>query len=286
MSLSDYLKVIRPQQWYKNLLVFLPIIFVGQLFDQQKLLLTVLGFIALCLVSSANYVINDLIDVRKDRAHPEKRKRPIAAGRIPVLVALVYALALLAAGIWVALRLDQWFLYFAVFLFVLTQVYSFWLKKEAFADILVIGINFVVRAVAGTFIIDVAISPWLVLCTFFFALFLASGKRHADALFLGKGAQAHKETLAVYTKDVTSTLMIIATVMLIASYSFYAVLGEHKYLTLTMPFALYAIFRYFSFIYSGSSIARHPELVIKDWRMLFDMALWAIVAFIAIYYAP
>jgi 4-hydroxybenzoate polyprenyltransferase len=283
MSIVCYFKVIRPQQWYKNLLVFLPLIFVGQLFDQQKFLLTLVGFVALCLVSSANYLINDIVDLKKDRAHPEKRRRPIASGRIPVLVAVVYALVLFGIGAWIAYRLDVWFLYFVLFLFGLTQLYSFWLKKEAFADILVIATNFVTRAVSGTFLIDVNISPWLVLCTFFFALFLSAGKRYADLAFLGAKAFEHKESLKVYTKEVANALMLIATMLLIAMYSAYALLGEHRWLGLSLPFALYAIFRYFSLVYTGSPIARHPHLVVMDKRMVVAMLLWVISVFAAIY---
>lgn len=283
MKLKYFVRLLRPRQWYKNLLVFLPIIFAGQLFDQQKLFLTVFGFVALCAVSSANYVINDVVDVKKDRKHPEKRERPIAAGRVSVFVALLISAVLLGAGVGIAFLLDVWFLIFVLFLFGLTQAYSFWLKKEAFADILIIGINFVIRAVSGTFIIDVDISPWLVLCTFFFALFLASGKRYADLAFLGAKARQHKESFRVYTKDVANILMLVATTLLIAMYSAYALLGEHRWLGLTLPFALYAIFRYFSLIYAGSSIARHPELVVKDTRMVVAILLWAVVAFAVIY---
>jgi 4-hydroxybenzoate polyprenyltransferase len=286
MAFLDYLKVLRPQQLYKNLLVFLPLIFVGRVLEWPLLWATVLGFVSLCLASSFNYIINDIIDRKKDRAHPEKRHRPIAAGRVPVAAALVFAAVLLAASVRLAFILDQMFLAAVAFLVVLTQLYSLFLKRIAFADILTIGVNFVTRAVAGAFIIDVKISPWLILCTFFFALFLAAGKRHADALFLGKAARAHKETLLFYTKDITNTLMIMTTAMLIASYCFYAVLSEHRFLGASIPFALYAIFRYFSHIYSGSAIARHPEKVFTDWPMLVGMALWALSVYVAIYVLP
>lgn len=283
MGYIDYVKVLRPQQWYKNLLVFLPLIFVGKLFDTSLIWATVLGFVSLCLCSSFNYIINDIVDRRKDRAHPEKRQRPIAAGRITVPLALCIAIVVLVLGFRLAHVLDKEFFLANVFLVALTLLYSLFLKRIAFADILVVGINFVVRAVSGTYIINVSISPWLILCTFFLALFLAAGKRHADTLLLGRHARLHKETLEAYTPEITSTLMIIATVMLMASYSFYAVLGEHRMLGVTIPFALYAIFRYFSLIYTGSKIARHPELVFKDKQMMIGMALWAITVYIALY---
>jgi 4-hydroxybenzoate polyprenyltransferase len=283
MAFKHYLKLLRPQQWYKNLLIFLPLIFVGQAFQARLVWVTALGFIALSLVSSFNYIINDIVDRTKDRAHPEKRSRPIASGKVPIWAALIVAFVLLLLGMRLAYVLDTKFMLIALALVISTQAYSFLLKKFAFADILTIGLNFVLRAMAGTFIIHVMISPWLILCTFFFALFLATGKRHADVLLLGKKAQQHKEALAFYTKDVTNALLLMTTVLLIASYCLYAVLGPHRALGMSIPFALFAIFRYFTHIYSGSPIARHPEKVITDWQMVTGMALWALTAFIALY---
>ena len=273
-------------QWYKNLLVFLPIIFVGRLFSLPLLKATALGFVSLCLCSSFNYIVNDIVDRRKDRAHPEKRTRPIAAGRIPVIAALVWGAILLLAGLWLAFALNKVFFYSVGFIVVLTQLYSFILKKVAFADILAVAVNFVVRAVSGAFIIGVTISPWLVLCTFFFALFLLAGKRYADLAFLGSRAAMHKETLRVYTKDVANALMIVATALLIAAYGAFALLGTHPQLAYSIPFALFVIFRYFSLIYVGAPIARHPELVFRDWKMLVGMLLWATATFIALYVYP
>ena len=283
MSFKDYFKLLRPQQWYKNLLVFLPLIFVGKLLDSQLLWITILGFVSLCLVSSFNYIINDIIDRKKDRAHPEKRKRPIAAGKISITFALVIAAILIILGLRLAFVLDREFLYTVVFIAVLTQLYSLFLKHIAFADIITVAINFVARAGAGAFLLNVVVSPWLVLCTFFFALFLLAGKRYADMKFLGAKAVEHKETLKYYTKDVANALMIMATTLLIATYSAYAVLSDHPGLAFSLPFALFVIIRYFSLIYIGSPIARHPEKVFKDWRMLIGMALWAVTVFIALY---
>lgn len=283
MNIVDYVKVIRPQQWYKNLLVFLPLVFVGKLFDVTLLWVTALGFISLCLCSSSNYIINDIVDRKKDRAHPEKRRRPIAAGKVPVWSALIIALVLLVLGLRLAWVLDREFFFTAVFLVALTQLYSFVLKKVAFADILTVAINFVARAGSGAFLLNVVISPWLVLCTFFFALFLLAGKRYADLIFLGSKAAEHKETLRVYTKEVANAFMIIATALLVASYSAYALLSQRHGLAFSLPFALFVIFRYFSLIYLGSPIARHPERVFTDWKMIVGMALWGISVLIALY---
>lgn len=286
MSLIDYVKVLRPQQWYKNLLVFLPLVFVGKIFEWPLVWVTVLGFVSLCLSSSFNYIINDIVDRAKDRAHPEKRHRPIASGKVGIPVALVIAAVLLGLGLRLAWVLDREFFYAVTFLVVLTQLYSFVLKKVAFADILTVAVNFVVRAGSGAFLLSAAISPWLVLCTFFLAIFLMAGKRYADLIFLGSKAAQHKETLRVYTKEVMNAFMIIATALLVAMYSAYALLSGHHGLAFSLPFALFVILRYFSLIYTGSPVARHPEKVFKDWRMLIGMALWGITVIVSLYFWP
>ena len=281
----DYVKLARPQQWYKNLLVFLPIIFVGKLFNLDLLLLTVLGFFSLCLISSANYILNDVIDLKKDRQNPEKRTRPIASGQVKIWQGIVLFAIFAAASIYLALSLAPMFLYSVIALFVLTQLYSLWFKKEVFADIVIIGVNFVIRAASGAFIINVKISSWLIVGIFFFAMFLAAGKRHAELLFLGAKATAHRETLRQYTKELTGALMILTTALLVMAYSLFSFFSEHKNLFLTLPFAIYAIFRYFHLVQSGSPVARHPERVFSDGRMMIAMLLWLALSFYLVYFA-
>ncbi len=283
MGLIDFFRLLRPGQWYKNFLIFLPILFSGNLFAIEFLLLTIVGFFALCFVSSGNYIINDIIDIRKDKLHPEKKKRPLVSGKIRIWQAVVLFVFLLTAGIVLAGILNEYFFLSVLALFILTSGYSLFLKNEAFLDIIIIGINFVIRASSGAFIIDVKISPWLIIGVFFLSLFLSAGKRRADSSFLGKKALFHKNSLKIYSNEITNALMIIATTLLILSYTFYSFLSEHSYLIFTLPFALYLIFRYFSLVYAGSIIARHPEKVFKDWRMMIGLFLWIIVTLIILY---
>ena len=140
----------------------MPLIFVGQALDYKLIWVIALGFISLSFASSFNYIINDIIDKKKDRAHPEKHKRPIAAGKVSVNAGLVIAFVLLALSLRLAFVLDKVFFIAVISLVVLTQIYSLFLKKIAFADILVIGINFVIRAVSGAFIINVIIITLIV----------------------------------------------------------------------------------------------------------------------------
>lgn len=282
MRILEYIKLIRVHQWYKNLLIFLPMIFVGELFIKEIWGVMLLGFVALCLISSSNYVLNDIIDVKRDRAHPEKKSRPLALGKVSIIEAIIISLIFLGASIFIAYSLGIGFLACIIFLFLFTLFYSLFLKKEPVADVIAIAINFVIRAVSGAFILKVMISPWIIVCPFFLALFLAVGKRDADLRFMKGNASKHKEVLKHYNLELTNTMMIISTTCLVIAYSLYS-FSRTALLLLTLPFAIYAIFRYYSLVINGSEIARHPEKVYKDWRLVIIGALWAILVF-AIFY--
>ncbi|MBN1645152.1 UbiA prenyltransferase family protein [Candidatus Woesearchaeota archaeon] len=283
MGLIVFFRLLRTGQWYKNLLIFLPILFSGNLFSIEGIILTFVGFFSLCFVSSSNYIINDILDIRKDQQHSEKKRRPLASGKIKIWQAVIVFSVVFAIGISLAGFLNEYFFLCALALFVLTSAYSFILKKEAFLDIIIIGINFVIRASSGAFIINVKISPWLIIGVFFLSLFLSASKRRADLSFLGKKAKEHKSSLRGYSNEITNALMIIATTLLILSYTFYSFLSEHSYLIFTLPFALYLIFRYFALVYSGSVIARRPEKVFSDLRMIIGMLSWITVTLIILY---
>ncbi len=272
-----YLRLFRVHQWYKNLVIFLPIIFVGHFFNNNELFLSSLGFLALSLVSSANYTINDIRDVRKDRHHPEKKKRPIAAGKISKREGIISALILLIFSLLLASYINSIFVFFVIGLFVVTQLYTFFLKHILFADVLTIAGLFVVRAVSGAYIIDVWVSPWLIICPFFLALFLVVGKRHAEILYGN-----NKIISPGYTKNITSLLMMVSTTALIMSYALYS-FSNYQWLLMTIPFALYVIFRFVHLIFSGSIIARQPSFVFRDIPLVVGVVLWIILTFLVIY---
>ncbi|MEK6822285.1 MAG: UbiA prenyltransferase family protein, partial [Nanoarchaeota archaeon] len=170
MALHDILRLLRPQQWYKNLLVFLPLIFVDQLFSPDLFPSVLLAFLALCLVSSAGYTFNDIIDRQSDRKNPEKKHRPIASGAVHIFSAALLLITLLAIGDALLWWLDWRAGAAALGMFAITCCYSLFLKNEPVIDVLALGVNFVLRAAVGAFVIDVVISPWLILCTFFLSL--------------------------------------------------------------------------------------------------------------------
>lgn len=275
--------MLRPQQWYKNLLVFLAIIFSGNLLNLTALAQSMLAFVSFCALSSATYVINDYADRHKDRLHPEKWHRPIASGAINRIEALSIVLILVTIGFGIGLLLPRTFIYAALGYFVLSQLYTAWLKHEAFADILTISVNFVIRAVAGAFAISVWVSPWLILGIFFLALFLMFGKRTSELVLLKENAQFQRKTLTAYTPEVVSRLNTLATTALVISYTLFVFFGEHQWLYINLPPTLYAIFRYESLVSTGSKISRNPELVFTDMRMLIAMLIWAALTFSVLY---
>ncbi len=279
-----YLALLRPQQWYKNLLVFLAIIFSGNLLNLTAIAQSLLAFVSFCVLSSATYVINDYVDRHKDRLHPEKWNRPIASGAVSRIEALVIVIILTLIGFGIGLLLPGQFIYAALGYFVLSQLYTAWLKHEAFADILTISVNFVIRAVAGAFAISVWVSPWLILGIFFLALFLMFGKRTSELVLLKEKAQFQRKTLTAYTPEVVSRLNTLATTALVISYTLFVFFGEHQWLYINLPPALYAIFRYESLVSTGSKIARNPELVFTDTRMVIAMLAWAALTFTVLYF--
>lgn len=280
----DYLRLLRPQQWYKNLLIFLPIIFSNNLTNIPAIGQALIAFASFCALSSATYVINDYADKNKDRLHPEKSNRPIASGKIRTIGAILTVLILLTIGFGTALLLPTQFLYAALSYFTLSQIYTAWLKHEAFADILTIAVNFVIRAVAGAYAISVWVSPWLIIGVFFLALFLLLGKRRTEIILLKEKATTQRKTLQAYTPETTARLSTLATTALVISYTLYVFFGQHHKLLITLPIALYTIFRYEHFINTGNIIARQPEKVFKDWRMLTAMTAWFVLTIIVLYF--
>ena len=180
--MNPFFKILRPHQWVKNLFLFAPLIFSKHLFDPQYFLTEFLGFCGFCLISSAVYTLNDIADREADKAHPVKRERPIASGKITVAHAMILDFILLGASVFVARSLNPKYQVIAALYFLLNVAYSFWLKKVILVDVFIIAAGFMFRVLAGAFAIDVQVSPWLVLCTLFVSVFLAVSKRRGEIL--------------------------------------------------------------------------------------------------------
>ncbi len=281
--MNPYLKLMRPEQWYKNLLVFLALVFSVNFFNTSLLVKTMLGFASLSLVSSSYYILNDLKDIALDKAHPEKKHRPLAAGRVTKKGAVALSSALLIAGLWLAQSLSFPFFLFASALFTLSALYSLYLKQVAIVDIHVVAINFLIRAVSGAVLINVKISPWLVFSMFFVALFLAAGKRMSDRIALGSSAQKIK-LYSVYTEEFLRGVLYISGATVIAAYGLYAFLAHpNGYMMASLPLVSLMCLRFLHFALTGHAAARKAHLLFLDKQMLICMVFWILISFAVLY---
>lgn len=282
-TLRAMVRLLRPQQWYKNLLIFLPLIFVSKLFDTTLLPVVMLAFIGLCMISSAGYIFNDIIDRKADGKNPEKKHRPIAAGEISSVFAFVLLFVLLVCGDTLLWWLDWRAGVAGLSMFIMTCCYSLLLKNEAIIDVLALGINFVLRAAIGALVLNVAVSPWLVLCTFFLSLNLSVGKRLSETHMLGTAASAHRASLEGYTQPTALLMLGISSAMLLMSFALYSFLHGPALLMITLPFVIYAVMRHVSLASAGAGSARHPHRLFLDARMMIASVLWGILLIILLY---
>ena len=162
---------LRIKQWYKNVVIFLGVVFGMVLLSPENILVSVLGFFALCLITSSGYIRNDILDVKYDKIHPEKKKRPLASNKITLKQANIIFLIVFSVAVIFSFSLDWFFGVLMIILFVNTEIYSRFTKKIIFLDVFAIGINFVIRAISGIILINTPISPWIILGVFFVALF-------------------------------------------------------------------------------------------------------------------
>jgi 4-hydroxybenzoate polyprenyltransferase len=297
---------MRPKQWTKNGLVLLAAIFARQITQLGVLERTLLAFFAFSLAASAIYVVNDIADREKDRLHPRKRLRPIAAGRLSVPLAICVAVVctLGAAALTVALVLQEpsgtadvfakWGGSAPLFVAALSSyviiniAYSTYLKHQVLWDVFIIAAGFALRALAGAFAADVPISPWFYLCMTFGALFLALGKRRAELVALSDGAVDHRANLREYTLPLLDQLMTVMVTCTLLSYSLYTFQSETSShaLMITIPFVLFGVFRYLYLVYTKSEGERPDELLWRDPQILGAVVLCALAVVGVLYGLP
>lgn len=280
---------LRAYQWTKNLVLFAGPIFTLRILDPPIALASIAGFFAFSLAVSAVYIFNDILDVERDRLHPEKRTRPVASGALSIPVAFTVASFLLAIGLGASAALGPRFVATAVAYVVLTGAYSLFLKHVVLLDVVAIATGFVLRAVAGVELVrdrthigpeGIAISPWLLVCAFFLALFLAIGKRLHELETLEREAARHRAALGAYTRPLLDQLIAVVTGATVIAYSVYTISPETiaKYhgrpLHLTIPFVLYGIFRYLYLVYAEHKGGNPSEHLLRDRATLVNVVLW------------
>jgi 4-hydroxybenzoate polyprenyltransferase len=283
MSLG-FLRLLRVEQWYKNLVVFFALFFTNNLFNPALLPLSVMGFFSLCLLSSSYYVLNDIRDAAADRRHPEKKGRPIASGEVSVASGYALSLVLFVLALAAAYPLHPEFAAYGLLLFSSGLAYNLGLKDVAFVDIHVIAVNFLIRAVAGAAAIQVPASPWLVTTVFFSALLLGVGKRRAELALLGADAVRFKEVYKVYTQQLLDMLLVIVSSILLFSYILYTFfVHSGGAMMVTIPFASFVVFRFLHFTLTNQRSARKAHYLLVDPQVLGCLVLWGLTLYYLMY---
>ncbi|MCL2757305.1 MAG: decaprenyl-phosphate phosphoribosyltransferase [Coriobacteriia bacterium] len=278
------LRLMRPKQWVKNILVLFPLLFSLQLLDVPSILLALLACASFCLASSSVYAFNDIADRKKDRNHPKKCNRPVASGAVSVAAAAILGAILLVCAFVLAFFVSLPFMAVLLAYIVLNGAYSLGLKHVPIIDVLCVAAGFVLRVVAGAVAIDCFVSPWIVLCTFMLTLFLAIQKR-AGEIDESDGLQRQsRKSLKFYTTSLLGDFSLIAAGLTIISYSLYTfTVGETVYMMLTIPFVVFGLFRYLMLAKAKAGVEAPDEMLFADKPLLIDVALWIVACALILY---
>lgn len=300
--LSDpTIRALRPNQWIKNLILYAAIIFNGQLFNMTYLLLTTSGFVIFCTLSSASYLFNDIIDLRLDKLHPVKKKRPLASGLLPLTRAVEIAFLLALFGLVSAIILSPGFFFVAAAFVLLHIFYSLYFKKHAILDILGIAFSFILRAFAGEVITGYHLPFWLFLTILFVALFVAATKRHAELLRAGAST---RPALFQYRDRLLDTYTSMFGSGSIIAYSLFTFLEEppkfnaplkqflisvfpeaieRKWMVITIPFILYGLMRYAQLAYESKEAEQPEKIITTDIPLIAVILGWGLTVIMILY---
>ncbi|MCX8131532.1 MAG: decaprenyl-phosphate phosphoribosyltransferase [Clostridia bacterium] len=270
------IKLLRPKQWVKNTFVFCALIFSKNLFNRELFIESIYAFLLFCCISSCVYILNDIADIEKDRKHPKKKHRPLPAGLITRKQAVFFLIILFTSCVICSYVLSIPFTVIILLYFILNVLYSFKLKQIVIIDVMVIAIGFVLRAVSGAIMIDVIISPWLIICTLLISLFLGLNKRRSEFLMLDEKSIECRKTLGEYSVEMINEMLSVVSSSTIISYALYTfTASESVYMMGTIPFVLYGIFRY-QYLISKKGWGDTPEVVLlKDIPLIVNILLWS-----------
>lgn len=298
----------RPRQWLKNLALFAPLVFEGVFFNPDKFLLTVFGFLIFSLVTSGIYIINDIIDLKSDLAHPFKKKRPIASGKIAPAVAFFCAITILLTGLFLASSLSTFFFWATLTYMILQIAYSLFLRSIILLDVMAIASGFLLRVYAGAALIDAHVTVWFILTVVSLALFLAIGKRRSErTLLLGSEEKSlgTRQILHHYPENLLDSLTIMFATATWLSYTMFTFLqpppeagpqvlvlfGDYlprtflasKWLMISVPFVIYGVMRYLYVIYEKKEGESPERVLLSDIPLLSAVVIWAMMVFVIIY---
>lgn len=276
-----YLTILRPVQWLKNLMLFFPLFLSGQALIQPLTGREFLAFTAFCLVSSAGYIFNDLLDRKRDLLHAKKRVRPLSSGVVSVAGASYFAVFLLISGLVSAGLVSSTILLLLLVYGLISLLYSLVFKSLPIIDLFCVAAGFLIRLQAGGELFHIPISSWLFLTVFLLAIFLSTGKRHSELQVLGDCAGEHRASLACYPPGFLAGTLYMTGSAVLVTYAMYAL---HKpRLLYTVPLCLFGLLRYIMRVSTGKS-GDPTESLLKD-RLLFAVGLlWVVMVYWSIYW--
>lgn len=288
--LIGIIKTLRPKQWTKNSFIFAALVFDLKLFQMESFIKTLLGFGLLCLISGTVYLINDLVDIDKDRQHPTKKNRPIPSGQLPYRVAVLTAIVLISFCLPLSFVLNSFFGVIITGYLLLQITYSFVLKNVVIVDVLTLAAGFVLRVAAGVALVEAErFSPWLYVVTVLLALFLGLGKRRTELALLKEQAINTRTILTQYNLQFLDEMMAIVTTGTVITYAFYTFsapnLPSNHLMMLTIPFVLYGIFRYLYIIHVQESVGAPDEILLSDNPLQISIVLFAATVVAILYLA-
>jgi len=281
---------LRPGQWTKNLIVFAGLVFSLKLFEPDAILTSIEAFVIFCALSGVVYLINDVMDRDSDRRHPTKSRRPIAAGDLPVSVAVAAAAVIGGLALTASFMLGWRFGAVAAGYVALQALYSGPLKHVVIIDVLSIAIGFVLRAIAGAVVLNVVISHWLFVCTILLALFMALAKRRHELVLLADDATSHRPILGEYSAYLLDQMIAVVTASTLIAYIFYTISPETEqkfgtsWLGLTIPFPLYGIFRYLYLVHKRELGGSPADMLLNDRPLLACVTFWVLAVVLIIYH--
>lgn len=287
--MKDYLKLMRVKQWVKNLFVFIPLFFSGNFFNINLLIQSFIGFILFSLVASSIYIINDYVDIEKDKKHPEKKNRPLAAGTVSKFNAIILFVVLVIVTLIGSLFMGNYKVGIILLAYFLLNIaYSFKLKQIAILDVMIIATGFLMRVFVGGYITGILISDWTILLTFTAALILALGKRRGE-LINSELTGTTRKSLDGYNEPFVNAALVITCTVTIVSYLMFIMSDEvqskfHHYIIYTFVFVFAGILRYLQQTFVFQKTESPTKLIFKDVFLQLLIVVWGITFFLLIYF--
>jgi len=288
--IQDIIQALRPYQWIKNVLVFAGLFFSLSIFNGPLVMKAALGFLSFIFASSSVYLFNDIIDIKEDRLHPVKKHRPIPAGRISRPEAIILSVTLFMLAILIPVLMINYVFVAIILAYMLVNIsYSFYLKQFAILDVFMISIGFLLRAIAGIVAIEVEISPWIVICTFLLALFMALGKRRGEFVELHDKAENHRKSLKGYSLAFIDNLLGIVCASTIVTYALYTIADDTverfqtQMLILTTPVVIYLVFRYLYMLQYKQMGEDPTRMIFNDKHLMVGGLIWVLMVGVIIY---